>query len=454
MGVRSGDHVGMLMKNCAQYVELLYACWAIGACAIPINARLHAREVAYILDDARARLCFVTTEAEAAAIDAARTGGTPDFIDVDGGDYRRCCSSRRRCRRAAESSVNESAWLFYTSGTTGRPKGVDPDAPQPAGDDAELPRRRRPRRRSATTCCMPRRCRTAPASTRFRTSPSGATQLIPARTRLRRRRDPADPRLHAGDEVLRRADDGDAAGRRLCGTRHGAGAPEVDHLRRRADVRRRQRARARCARTAPGADLRPGRVADDDHGADGRRTHRRPRWAPRRAPGLGRPRAGRRRGHGAGRARPARCRPTRSARSACAATPSWRATCSNPQATAEALRRRLAAHRRPRPLRRRGLPDAGRPQQGPHHLRRIEHLSARGRGSAADAPGREGSRRHRRTAPRMGRGRRRRAGRRKPAIRRTKRSSTSSASSASPASSGRSAMCSSTSCRRTRPARC
>jgi acyl-CoA synthetase (AMP-forming)/AMP-acid ligase II len=123
MGVRSGDHVGMLMKNCAQYVELLYACWAIGACAIPINARLHAREVAFILDDARARLCFVTAEADAAGIDAARTGGRTDFIDVDGGDYRRLFKSGAVSPRR-KPSVNEAAWLFYTSGTTGRPKGV------------------------------------------------------------------------------------------------------------------------------------------------------------------------------------------------------------------------------------------------------------------------------------------------------------------------------------------
>ncbi len=123
MGVRSGDHVGMLMKNCAQYVELLYACWTIGACAIPINARLHAREVAFILDDARARLCFITSEVEAAAIDDARIGRRTDFIDVDSAEYGRLLRSGAAAPRQ-ESSVTESAWLFYTSGTTGRPKGV------------------------------------------------------------------------------------------------------------------------------------------------------------------------------------------------------------------------------------------------------------------------------------------------------------------------------------------
>lgn len=122
-GVRAGDRIALLMKNCAQYVELLYACWTIGACAIPINTRLHGREVAYILDDAHARFCFVTAEAETAAIESARVGGGTEFIDVDGVDYRRLLQGEAAMPRA-ESSANESAWLFYTSGTTGRPKGV------------------------------------------------------------------------------------------------------------------------------------------------------------------------------------------------------------------------------------------------------------------------------------------------------------------------------------------
>lgn len=123
LGVRAGDRVGLLMKNCAQYVELLYACWTIGACAIPINARLHSREVAYILDDAQAAICFITDEAETAAIEAARASGRTEFIDVDGAGYRRLLQSEMATPRP-EASAQEAAWLFYTSGTTGRPKGV------------------------------------------------------------------------------------------------------------------------------------------------------------------------------------------------------------------------------------------------------------------------------------------------------------------------------------------
>jgi acyl-CoA synthetase (AMP-forming)/AMP-acid ligase II len=123
LGVGAGDRVGLLMKNCAPYVEILYACWTLGACAIPINVRLHPRETAFILDDAAARVCFVTGDADTAAIDAARTGAGTTFVDVDGSDYRRLLHAEPAAPRA-ESCANEAAWLFYTSGTTGRPKGV------------------------------------------------------------------------------------------------------------------------------------------------------------------------------------------------------------------------------------------------------------------------------------------------------------------------------------------
>jgi len=123
LGVAAGDRVGMLMKNCAQYVELLYACWTIGACAIPINARLHPRETAFILDDAGALVCFITEDADSGAIEAARRNGRTRFIDVDGGDYRQLLRTSPASPREA-SSAGGAAWLFYTSGTTGRPKGV------------------------------------------------------------------------------------------------------------------------------------------------------------------------------------------------------------------------------------------------------------------------------------------------------------------------------------------
>jgi long-chain acyl-CoA synthetase len=119
---RAGRCVGLLMKNNAAYVELMFACWAAGLAAIPINLKLHPREVAFILDDAGADTCFVTDDVDTAAIDAARTTGATRFIDVDTRDYRALLKTEPA--HLTEVDSNDIAWLFYTSGTTGQPKGV------------------------------------------------------------------------------------------------------------------------------------------------------------------------------------------------------------------------------------------------------------------------------------------------------------------------------------------
>ena len=123
LGVRPGGRVALVAKNCTAYVELLYACWTVGAAAIPINARLHPREVAFILDDAASTVCFITDDADTRGIEAARVGGSTCFIDVDGPEYS-ALLKEEPLETLPASAGSDAAWLFYTSGTTGRPKGV------------------------------------------------------------------------------------------------------------------------------------------------------------------------------------------------------------------------------------------------------------------------------------------------------------------------------------------
>jgi long-chain acyl-CoA synthetase len=122
LGHPPGARVGLLMKNNAAYVELLYGCWAAGLAAIPINVKLHPREVAFILDDAAASACFVTDDIETQAIDTARSSPGTRFIDVDSADYRKLLNID--AAPIADVTPDDVAWLFYTSGTTGKPKGV------------------------------------------------------------------------------------------------------------------------------------------------------------------------------------------------------------------------------------------------------------------------------------------------------------------------------------------
>ena len=123
LGVRRGGRVALVAQNCSAYIELLYACWTLGAAVIPVNARLHPKEVAFILDDAASQVCFMTNEVDTAAVDGARAAGSTRFIDVDGSEYSALLHSTPLAE-GASATATDPAWLFYTSGTTGRPKGV------------------------------------------------------------------------------------------------------------------------------------------------------------------------------------------------------------------------------------------------------------------------------------------------------------------------------------------
>jgi acyl-CoA synthetase (AMP-forming)/AMP-acid ligase II len=129
-GLASGDRVGVLMPNRPQLLESMFATWKAGGCVVPLNARFRGEEIAYHLSDARARAVIFGEEYRdviAAISDRVPTVerfvcvGTPlagqlayDELTVDGtgpdGD--------------GDITDEDVAWLFYTSGTTGRPKGA------------------------------------------------------------------------------------------------------------------------------------------------------------------------------------------------------------------------------------------------------------------------------------------------------------------------------------------
>jgi len=123
-GIAAGDRVALFAHNCTQYLECLYGIWWIGAVAIPINAKLHGREAAWICSNGGASLAFVSDDT-AVALDEAKDDlpGGMKMLPMDSEDYR-----KMRSGEGAPSPLprerDDLAWLFYTSGTTGRPKGV------------------------------------------------------------------------------------------------------------------------------------------------------------------------------------------------------------------------------------------------------------------------------------------------------------------------------------------
>ena len=116
-GAQPGDRIGLFASNHPAYVEALYAAWIAGLAVVPINAKLHAREAQFILGDSGAIACW--TDAEHAANLRAAGVNLPllDLADLPG---LRAAARIDVCGR----SPDDLAWLFYTSGTTGRPKGV------------------------------------------------------------------------------------------------------------------------------------------------------------------------------------------------------------------------------------------------------------------------------------------------------------------------------------------
>ena len=122
-GLGPGDRVGFAMTNCPEFLEILYACWHAGLAAVPVNAKLHPSEFEYIFGQSGARIAFTTPDlADALAPVIDGLDGCERLIVAGSPEYR---ALLRTDGIALESRRAEDlAWLFYTSGTTGRPKGA------------------------------------------------------------------------------------------------------------------------------------------------------------------------------------------------------------------------------------------------------------------------------------------------------------------------------------------
>lgn len=120
-GLHPGDRVVILMRNHPRYLEILWGCWWAGLVVVPINMKLHSNEVEWIVNDAQARWAFVT--ADTAQLTTAKLDRQ---IDADSSEAAELFHPQDGIALGSptESSAENLAWLFYTSGTTGRPKGV------------------------------------------------------------------------------------------------------------------------------------------------------------------------------------------------------------------------------------------------------------------------------------------------------------------------------------------
>ncbi len=124
LGLKMGDHVALIMKNCPEYIEILFGLWSAGISVVPINTKLHQNEFSFILDHSQSRICFcspglvdiLTPLVPAISrLEAVISVGEPAYDNLFTG---------RKKGVVEELEPHNLAWLFYTSGTTGRPKGA------------------------------------------------------------------------------------------------------------------------------------------------------------------------------------------------------------------------------------------------------------------------------------------------------------------------------------------
>jgi acyl-CoA synthetase (AMP-forming)/AMP-acid ligase II len=123
VGVQRGQCVAFLDKNHPACLEILFAAASIGVVTTVVNWRLTGDELAHVLDDSRPRLLFTGAELRPTAQAAAtRVPGLERIVVVDD-EYESLLAATSP---AADEEVDESdtALVIYSSGTTGRPKGV------------------------------------------------------------------------------------------------------------------------------------------------------------------------------------------------------------------------------------------------------------------------------------------------------------------------------------------
>ena len=128
LGLSKGDRVGVLMPNRPELLESMFATWKSGGCVVPLNARFRSEEIVYHLADPCARAVIFGEEyREVLATVRHRVPSVQQFV---------CVGAPLPGQLAYDDLVSEGpaldrdvgdedlAWLFYTSGTTGRPKGA------------------------------------------------------------------------------------------------------------------------------------------------------------------------------------------------------------------------------------------------------------------------------------------------------------------------------------------
>src|SRR6266567_238437 len=123
-GLKSGDRVGIMLPNVAEFAVVYYGVLRAGGVVVPMNPLLKKREVAYYLADSGARLIFAWHAFSGDARGGAQQADA-DAILVDPATFADLLAPATPEHRVVDRADEDTAVILYTSGTTGRPKGAE-----------------------------------------------------------------------------------------------------------------------------------------------------------------------------------------------------------------------------------------------------------------------------------------------------------------------------------------
>jgi len=133
-GIAADSSVALLLENRLEYLQIVWANQRIGSMLVPVSTRLTAPEIAYILDDADCSLLLTSGAFAGVAGQLAQDVPGLDIVDIDSSEFSGALAEQPS---AMIDDPSPGRHMLYSSGTTGRPKGIMP--PPPPSEDITAP---------------------------------------------------------------------------------------------------------------------------------------------------------------------------------------------------------------------------------------------------------------------------------------------------------------------------
>jgi len=130
LDIHQGDNVAILQYNYPETLESIFACFKVGCGAVPINFRLHPNEFSFIIDNSEAKAIILSPEFNDSVLNVRdRMPNVNHLITLNSAkgvllNYEKLISDESDQYADVDVLPDDLAWLFYTSGTTGNPKGA------------------------------------------------------------------------------------------------------------------------------------------------------------------------------------------------------------------------------------------------------------------------------------------------------------------------------------------